>query len=51
MIVSGIKTVTATQAAAFAGSSQLANRIAVYIKNMDDSVAILANERPIEPGE
>ena len=36
----GKKTITNTAAAVFAGSSVLANRVFVYVKNLDDCVAI-----------
>ena len=47
----GTKTITATAAAVFAGSSVLANRVFLYVRNLDDSVAILINGRIVEPGE
>ena len=47
----GTKTITNTAAAVFAGSSVLANRVFLYVKNLDDSVAILINKRPVEPLE
>lgn len=49
--VTGIKTITNTEAAVFAGSSVLANRVFLYVRNLDDSVAILINGRIVEPGE
>lgn len=50
--VTGIKTITNTLAAAvFAGSKVLANRVFLYVRNLDDSVAILINGRIVEPGE
>ena len=49
--VTGTKTITNTAAAVFAGISVLANRVFVYVKNLDDSVAILINGRIVEPGE
>jgi len=49
--VTGAKTITNTEAAVFAGSSVLANRVFLYVKNLDDSVAILINKRPVEPLE
>lgn len=49
--VTGTKTITNTAAAVFAGSSVLANRVFVYVKNLDDCVAILINNRIVEPGE
>ena len=49
--VTGTKTITATAAAVFAGSSVLANRVFLYVRNLDDSVAILINGRIVEPGE
>jgi hypothetical protein len=49
--VTGTKTITNTAAALFAGSSVLANRVFVYVKNLDDCVAILINNRIVEPGE
>ena len=49
--VTGTKTITNTAAAVFAGSSVLANRVFVYVKNLDDCIAILINGRIVEPGE
>ena len=49
--VTGTKTITNTAATVFAGSSVLANRVFVYVKNLDDCVAILINGRIVEPGE
>ena len=49
--VTGLKTITSTQVAVFAGSSQLANRILVYVENRDDSIAIVVNGRYVEPLE
>ncbi len=49
--VTGTKTITNTAAAVFAGSSVLANRVFLYVRNLDDSVAILINGRIVEPGE
>ena len=49
--VTGTKTITNTEAAVFAGSSVLANRVFLYVQNLDDSVVILINRRPVEPGE
>ena len=49
--VTGTKTITNTEAAVFAGSSVLANRVFLYVQNLDDSVAILINGRIVEPGE
>ena len=49
--VTGTKTITNTSASVFAGSSVLANRVFVYVKNLDDCVAILINNRIVEPGE
>jgi len=49
--VTGTKTIINTTAAVFAGSSVLANRVFVYVKNLDDCVAILINGRIVEPGE
>ena len=50
--VTGTKTITNTLAAAvFAGSTVLANRVFLYVRNLDDSVAILINGRIVEPGE
>jgi hypothetical protein len=49
--VTGEKTITATAAAVFAGSSVLANRVFLYVQNLDDCVAILINGRIVEPGE
>ena len=47
----GIKTITNTAAAVFAGSSALASRVFLYVRNLDDCVAILINGRIVEPGE
>ena len=49
--VTGTKTIINTEAAVFAGSSVLANRVFVYVKNLDDCIAILINGRIVEPGE
>ena len=49
--VTGTKTITNTAAAVFAGGSVLANRVFVYVKNLDDCIAILINGRIVEPGE
>ena len=49
--VTGTKTITNTEAAVFAGSSVLANRVFLYVRNLDDTVAILINGRIVEPGE
>ncbi len=49
--VTGTKTITNTEASVFAGSSVLANRVFLYVQNLDDSVVILINRRPVEPGE
>ena len=49
--VTGTKTITNTAAAVFAGGSVLANRVFLYVQNLDDSVAILINGRIVEPGE
>ena len=49
--VTGTKTATNTATSVFAGSSVLANRVFVYVKNLDDCVAILINNRIVEPGE
>ena len=49
--VTGTKTITNTAGAVFAGSSVLANRVFVYVKNLDDCIAILINGRIVEPGE
>ena len=49
--VTGEKTITNTPAAVFAGASVLANRVFLYVRNLDDSVAILINGRIVEPGE
>ena len=50
-MVTGTKTITNATAAVFAGSSVLANRVFVYVKNLDDCIAILINGRIVEPGE
>ena len=49
--VTGTKTITNTAAAVFAGGSVLANRVFLYVRNLDDCVAILINGRIVEPGE
>ena len=49
--VTGTKTITNTSAAVFAGSSALASRVFLYVRNLDDCVAILINGRIVEPGE
>ena len=49
--VTGTKTITNTAAAVFAGSLVLASRVFLYVRNLDDSVAILINGRIVEPGE
>ena len=49
--VTGEKTITNTAAAVFAGSTVLANRVFLYVRNLDDCVAILINGRIVEPGE
>ena len=47
----GTKTITNMAAAVFAGSTVLANRVFLYVRNLDDCVAILINGRIVEPGE
>ena len=47
----GTKTITNTASAVFAGSTVLANRVFLYVRNLDDCVAILMNGRIVEPGE
>lgn len=49
--VTGTKTITNTATSVFAGSSVLANRVFLYVLNLDDSVAILINNRRVEPGK
>ena len=49
--VTATKTITSTSAAVFAGSGQLADRIQLIVINLDDSVAIMVNGLPVEPGE
>ena len=49
--VTETKTITNTEAAVFAGSTVLASRVFLYVRNLDDSVAILINGRIVEPGE
>ena len=49
--VTGTKTITNTAASVFAGSSVLASRVFLYVRNLDDCVAILINGRIVEPGE
>lgn len=49
--VTGEKTITNTAASVFAGSTVLESRVFLYVRNLDDSVAILINGRIVEPGE
>ena len=49
--VTETKTITNTAAAVFAGSSVLANRVFLYVRNLDDCVQIKINGRIVEPGE
>jgi hypothetical protein len=49
--VTGEKTITNTSAAVFAGGSVLANRVFLYVRNLDDCVQIKINGRIVEPGE
>ena len=49
--VTGEKTITNTSAAVFAGKSVLANRVFLYVRNLDDCVQIKVNGRIVEPGE
>ena len=49
--VTGEKTITNTSAAVFAGESVLANRVFLYVRNLDDCVQIKVNGRIVEPGE
>lgn len=49
--VTGTKTITNTAAAVFAGSTVLTSRVFLYVRNLDDSVAILINGRIVEPQE
>ena len=49
--VTGEKMITNTSAAVFAGSSVLANRVFLYVRNLDDCVQIKINGRIVEPGE
>ena len=49
--VTGTKTITNTATSVFAGSTVLANRVFLYVRNLDDCVAILINGRIVEPGE
>lgn len=60
MSVSGVKTVVSTAGELFAGSSVLAGRLILVVKNMDDSVAIVVGSTvvsgkvygyTVEPGE
>ena len=46
--VTETKTITNTAAAVFAGSSVLANRVFVYVRNLDDCVQIKINGRIVE---
>ena len=49
--VTGEKTISNTSAAVFAGASVLANRVFLYVRNLDDCVQIKVNGRIVEPGE
>jgi len=49
--VTGEKTITNTSAAVFAGESVLANRVFLYVRNLDDCIQIKINGRIVEPGE
>ena len=49
--VTGEKTITNTPAAVFAGASVLANRVFLYVRNLDDCIQIKVNGRIVEPGE
>ena len=49
--VTGTKTITNTVASVFAASTVLTSRVFLYVRNLDDSVAILINGRIVEPGE
>ena len=49
--VTGTKTITNTVASVFAASTVLTSRVFLYVRNLDDSVAILINCRIVEPGE
>ena len=49
--VTGEKTMTNTSAAVFAGASVLANRVFLYVRNLDDCIQIKINGRIVEPGE
>ena len=47
----GIKTVTATPAALFAGTAELTGRTFLYARNLDDIMSCKINGRTVEPGE
>lgn len=49
--LSAIKTATSTATSACAGASEMPGRTYVRIRNLDDSVAMTANGRHLEPGE
>ena len=49
--VTGEKTITNTSAAVFGGVSVLANRVFLYVRNLDDCIQIKVNGRIVEPGE
>jgi hypothetical protein len=49
--ITGEKTITNTPAAVFAGASVLANRVFLYVRNLDDCIQIKINGRIVEPGE
>ena len=51
MTKTGIKTVTNTPAALFAGTEALAGRIFLYARNMDDIMSCIINGRTLEAGE
>lgn len=49
--VSATKTATNTATSAFAGTAEMVGRTFVRIRNLDDSVAMTANGRRLEPVE
>lgn len=50
-MVSGVKTVTNTAAALFAGTAELSGRTFMAARNMDDVMSCIIDGRTVEPGE
>jgi|GEM_PF-5647367 len=49
--ISAIKTVTATSASLFAGTSALSGRVFLRARNLDECIAAVVAGRRLEPGE